>query len=96
MTNDKGNVMRVVIIDTETTGLEVFTNDRIIEIAAVEIVNGIHTDGIRLEKQGKSQDFIRENETTPAKRLGLVDKNFTMKDILEFSAAKETILEKRI
>ncbi|WP_434171686.1 exonuclease domain-containing protein [Vibrio natriegens] len=68
---------------------------KLIEIFRV-FMNYIHTDGIRLEKQGKSQDFIRENETTPAKRLGLVDKNFTMKDILEFSAAKETILEKRI
>ncbi|TOP56003.1 hypothetical protein, partial [Vibrio parahaemolyticus] len=67
---------------------------KLVEIFRV-FMNYIHTDGIRLEKQGKSQDFILENETTPAKRLGLADKNFRMKDILEFSAAKEVILEKR-
>ncbi len=33
--------------------------------------------------------------TTPAKRLGLVDKNFSMKDILEFSSANETIKLKK-
>ncbi|HCG5954542.1 TPA: hypothetical protein NJ081_002997 [Vibrio parahaemolyticus] len=63
---------------------------KLVEIFRV-FMNYVHTDATKLEKNGMSQKSIRENESTPAKRLELVDKNFTMKEILEFSAAKEII-----
>lgn len=35
--------MREIVFDTETTGLEVFSGDRIVEIGAVELINHIPT-----------------------------------------------------
>lgn len=66
---------------------------KLVEIFRV-FMNYVHTDATKLEKSGMSQKAIRENETTPAKRLELVDKNFSMKDILEFSATQEVIYQK--
>jgi DNA polymerase III subunit epsilon len=37
-------MLREIIIDTETTGLEANAGDRIVEIAAIEILNGIKSD----------------------------------------------------
>lgn len=67
---------------------------KLVEIFRV-FMNYVHTDATKLEKSGMSQKSIREKESTPAKRLGLVDKNFSMKDILEFSSANETIKLKK-
>ena len=36
--------MREIILDTETTGLDPVTGDRIVEIAALELINGCLTD----------------------------------------------------
>lgn len=37
-------MLREIIIDTETTGLEARSGDRIVEIAAIEIINGIKSE----------------------------------------------------
>mgnify|MGYP000903459527 FL=1 len=35
--------MREIVLDTETTGLDPTTGDRIVEIGAVELINGVPT-----------------------------------------------------
>ncbi|MEF1338889.1 hypothetical protein REH81_19225 [Vibrio rotiferianus] len=53
--------------------------------------NYVHTNFQKLDKEGKSRQYIAEHETTPAMRLGLVDQTFSYKDILEFSLTKKVI-----
>ena len=38
--------MREIILDTETTGLDPISGDRIVEIAALELINGCRTENI--------------------------------------------------
>ena len=35
--------MREIVLDTETTGLDPLTGDRVVEIGAVELINGVAT-----------------------------------------------------
>ena len=35
--------MREIVWDTETTGLDPFTGDRLVEIGAVELINHVRT-----------------------------------------------------
>lgn len=37
-------MLREIVIDTETTGLEANSGDRIVEIAALELINGVKSD----------------------------------------------------
>src|SRR6185295_3420374 len=35
------NIMRQIVLDTETTGLDPFTGHRVVEIGCIEVLNGI-------------------------------------------------------
>lgn len=43
LTHKKGYKMREIVFDTETTGLDPFSGDRIVEIGAVELINHVPT-----------------------------------------------------
>ncbi|MDW1605627.1 MULTISPECIES: exonuclease domain-containing protein [unclassified Vibrio] len=51
-------------------------------------MNYVHTDFNNLEKKGGRKHELQLEAKTPAQKLGLVDKVFSVQDILEFSAAK--------
>ncbi len=66
--------MRAIVLDTETTGLDPFQGDRIVEIGCVELVNGIATGRVwhahvnperdvpqtAVDVHGLTWDFLRE------------------------------------
>lgn len=54
-------------------------------------MNYVHTDFNNLEKKGGKRKYIERASKTPAQKLGLVNKRYSVKDILEFSAAREEI-----
>ena len=75
---------RVVVIDTETTGLSP-TEGGVMFVEILRIYNNyVMTDSKKLKNKGSSKKPL-----TPAQKLGLADKQYSIQDILSFSAFKE-------
>jgi DNA polymerase-3 subunit epsilon len=74
MTNQLGNSLREIVLDTETTGLDPFDGHRVVEIGCIELLNRIPTGRVwhyhlnperevphtAFEVHGLSDEFLRD------------------------------------